>query len=402
MRPPKASALFCIIAGCTGTNSSTDAVVRSEELPRLELQEEFRIGNRDDPQVGFTRIGAVSLLGDGNLVVLETAERQLRIYNANDGRLMRAWGGRGFGPGEFQSPGWIGARNDTVWVGDMLLGRLTIFNTSGELLLTLPAHGVDVPAEGISIRVVPDAPIGNGRFGSRLRLVSRVGAVWADQHVPAFVFDSTGSVVDTLGSHFFPAGGPTQIIVDNDGVRLPTFAQTHPLIIPVANDTVVVEREPASSSGYSEFTITRSRADGTTAYRTRVGYQPIRLVRDSIISEVERLNSGLGVDRRAIADAVAPHIPRYVYHPPVSRFVIGSDGAVWLQREEAGGDSTQWVIVDDRGTVRGMTRLPKDTRLAAVTSDAAWLISADDMNIPWLVKVRVRSSLRAVAETAPR
>jgi hypothetical protein len=360
-------------------------------MVRLVLEEDLWIGSRDDPRIGFSNIGSVALAGDGSLVVLERTERQVRIYDPGSGDLVRAWGRGGSGPGEFQAPSWMGARGDTVWVGDMGLGRLTVFSTAGELLQTVPAQGVEVPVEGISIRVVPDAPLGDGRFGSRLRLLSLVGATWRDQHVPAYIFDASGIVVDTMGTHFFPGGGPTQVIVQNVGVRLPASPQTHPLIIEVGDDTIVVDRTPAADPTYSEFAVARSRADGTPVYRTRIGYQPRRIIADSIIEEVVRRNAMLGLDRRVIAAAVAPVLPSLDFHPPVSRSTLGSDGSLWLQREEVSGDSTDWIVIDEQGRARGNVRLSRDTRLASVTATSAWLVRRDEVNVPWLVRVRLGS-----------
>jgi hypothetical protein len=119
---------FCVatsaITGCAGTEDVPTAVVQSEELVRLVLEEDLWIGSRDDPRIGFSNIGTVALAGDGSLVVLERTDRQVRMYDPDSGDLVRAWGRGGSGPGEFQAPSWMGASGDTVWVGDMGLGRL--------------------------------------------------------------------------------------------------------------------------------------------------------------------------------------------------------------------------------------------------------------------------------------
>src|SRR5690606_8034144 len=196
-RTTAAFALACF-AGCAGAESPDQrASYDADSLPAVVAEEDGRIGNVDDPSIGFSRIGGVAQTADGLLVVLEQQAREIRVYDP-DGSLLRRFGGPGSGPGEFRSPGAMGSSGDTIWVYDFLNARLTLFRTDGTLLETVPGGGFRVDVPGANVRVVPDRPIGRGRFASRLVSASEGTTPTDSARAPAVAFDENGEVVDTL------------------------------------------------------------------------------------------------------------------------------------------------------------------------------------------------------------
>jgi hypothetical protein len=131
---------------------------------------------------------------DGLLIVLEQQAREIRVYG-RDGRLVRRFGRSGSGPGEFRSPGAMGSSGDTIWVYDYANARLTLFRTDGTLLETVPGAGFRVVVPGANVRVVPDRPIGRGRFASRLFSASEGTTPTDSARVPAVAFNERGEVV---------------------------------------------------------------------------------------------------------------------------------------------------------------------------------------------------------------
>jgi hypothetical protein len=88
-----------------------------DAFPALTAAEDLRIGDVDDPDLGFSRIGGVDVDRDGQVFVYEAMDRQIRVYDS-EGRPVRRIGRQGEGPGEF---GWVarlGVVGDTVWVCD--------------------------------------------------------------------------------------------------------------------------------------------------------------------------------------------------------------------------------------------------------------------------------------------
>jgi hypothetical protein len=87
-----------------------------DELPRLALIEELRIGSVDDPDTGFSEVDRhVEVTAGDTVWIMERQDLTIRAYGP-DGELVRRMGGRGDGPGELGFPGAWGIQNDTVWV----------------------------------------------------------------------------------------------------------------------------------------------------------------------------------------------------------------------------------------------------------------------------------------------
>lgn len=98
-----------------------------------EVTLELDLGGSGDPI--FHRIGGIALSGDDELYVSDQFNHSVRVFDL-DGRLLRQFGGRGEGPGEF---GWAGAlqlSDSTVKVHDAELFRVSTFSTDGSLLGT--------------------------------------------------------------------------------------------------------------------------------------------------------------------------------------------------------------------------------------------------------------------------
>ena len=123
--------------GCSETNAGTTLV---DELPSIEVEEAFRIGSVDDPDLGFSSIGGVTVDREGTAFVFDRRDVTIRAYDA-DGTLQTKFGGPGEGPGEFRLPTALGFRADTLWVLDIRLRRISLFSRTGEFIrsTTCPA-----------------------------------------------------------------------------------------------------------------------------------------------------------------------------------------------------------------------------------------------------------------------
>jgi hypothetical protein len=189
-----------------GCDEAEDPVGNSlEALPNLVAEEEIRIGDRDDPDYGFSRIAGVDIDAEGNVFVLEGLVPEIRVYTS-EGVLLRRIGNRGEGPGEFQGAPLFGVSGDTLWTVDRGLNRITIFDRKGEVLSTGTADRVMVPLPAGFAHVRPWAMRPDGRFISS---VSGVGSNRRDPPTgvkptdsiptPFVLYAATGSVTDTIG-----------------------------------------------------------------------------------------------------------------------------------------------------------------------------------------------------------
>jgi hypothetical protein len=65
----------CNTAGSASDGSDVDA------LPAYVLEEELRIGDVDDPDLGFSQIGPVDVDRDGSVYVVERTDMQIRVFD---------------------------------------------------------------------------------------------------------------------------------------------------------------------------------------------------------------------------------------------------------------------------------------------------------------------------------
>jgi len=85
----------------------------------------------------FGSVGGASFAADGSILVTDRQERRVAQYDAS-GKLIRYFGQQGSGPGEFLSPGRISAYESEIAVFDEALGRVTVFDSSGTYLRSIP------------------------------------------------------------------------------------------------------------------------------------------------------------------------------------------------------------------------------------------------------------------------
>ena len=95
---------------------------------------QFALGERHDPrwQAPFNHPTAASMAADGEIYVSDGYGNSVVHRFARDGALLRTWGNRGGGPGEFTTPHcvWVD-RTDRVYVADRENNRLQVFDREG-------------------------------------------------------------------------------------------------------------------------------------------------------------------------------------------------------------------------------------------------------------------------------
>ncbi len=133
----------------------------------------------------FSRISAVDGDSSGNLYVLDGAEGAVTVLETRTGRVIRRFGRRGAGPGEFRAPADLQVRADgTILVGERVPPLVHRFTRGGRHLETLrptlgprPGEGELRPA-GVSALAGWHAAPGGG-------LIARIITLGADPTRPA-------------------------------------------------------------------------------------------------------------------------------------------------------------------------------------------------------------------------
>lgn len=406
------AALACSATACDrGAGNAADVDV----LPAITATRDLRIGSADDPDAGFSRIGAVAVDGEGSIYVFELADSKIRVYD-HGGTFLRAIGGQGRGPGEFEYVQRFGVTGDTLWTIDYGLRRITLFDRRGSVLSTGTMNGVTVqlPNQQMAGMVMPHAMRTDGLFTSEMSLfVSRRGQPDNDVgegdtvQVPRVLFDATGVVVDTIGSYPFPPrsqtetkyieAGPTRYVVP----RPPT---DEPLDVKMSAGGFLIDRTRAGSAEPATFTVTRLTEAGDTVFTRRYTYTPHHYpdaVLDTIAWRSARIPGGFynpatgpartpeGVDIDVVRNTIRSSMSFPEYQIPVESGVAGDDGSLWLRREDDGGQAAQWMVFEPDGEILGVVELPRAMLPRWLARDSFIGVELDEMDVPWLVRYRL-------------
>lgn len=411
-RGPGVSAVSALLAvtGILGCELSSKTAGRDvDALPVMGFTEELRIGSRDDPDFGFSEIGPATVDRDGQIWVLEFQDQTIRVYSPT-GDLIRVLGGRGEGPGEFQMVGrtW-GVVGDTVWAIDVLLSRITLFDRQGTVLSTGRYERIPVPLQGgrQTGQVRPRALRSDGLFSSSMsgftsQRDAEESAVGAQDtvRVPRVLYDPSGVVVDTMGWDLFPPRTSETQWLEAGGVRypVPLPPSADPLQIDLAETRWIIERPVAQSEEPPVFRITRYGGPGDTIFAETCSYHPQPYpaeVLDSVAWENAqspfgaRIGAPEGADVHAVLGALRGAMEFPDFQPPVQGGIGGDDGTLWLEREDMGGETHRWLVIDADGTPRGHLHLPRNWTVSWVNADGFLAIEPDEFDVPWLLKFRI-------------
>jgi hypothetical protein len=418
-------AAWAVLSGCQAGETRD---LQLDDLVPLVALEEMRLGDVNDPDLGFTRPFYVDVDRDGAIYILEVADRQIRVYSP-EGQLVRRIGGPGDAPGEFRSAPHFGVKGDTVWTWDSSAGRITLFDRAGNVLSTGRTDGLMIPIWGSYGWVLPRAMRPDGLFTGEL---SRVGASRGlppspvqdtdTVPVPRVLFDATGAVVDTIGWDGAPpprmARPPSQEIdyrrVEVGGRRLmvPTPPPPLPLWEALHDGRLVLEQAVAPGELEGGFTITRLDLERDTVFRRTYHYTPLAYSQaelDSIAYRTARGGPGLGVSSYAMgpdgmpllnaaenvepfARALRAAMDYPPYRLPVLDPQVGSDESLWLLRDTGESRVAYWVLLGPEGLPLGQLELPRAVRPLWMSGDAFWALVPDELEIPWVVRYRIQPS----------
>ncbi|MGH7469692.1 MAG: 6-bladed beta-propeller [Longimicrobiales bacterium] len=385
----------CMVAGC-GQEPGMDAgAVDIDILPQWTLIKEQRIGRLNDPDSGFTRVSAVAEGASGKLYVLDAEERQVRVFDP-DGKMIRAMGRAGSGPGEFDLPVDLELKGDTLCVTDIGERKLTLFRTDGTLLGVVPARGVQIKVgkPAVPITIAPRRLRSDGRFDSAFRIASRRVAVPDSLLVPELLFDSRGEVTDTVGWRMFYPDVWPQVALQAGTVFLTNIPDRgRPLYAADDRRRIIVERKPALDG--SPYYVRLILQDGDSSEH-RFYYRPHRAIeKQKVVSEIVE-SSGL-LSRGMSGSEARQTVERLVavpeYQPPITRVLMGADQSIWLHRETWRSGDTEtferWIVLDSEARPLAQLVLPPKTRLRWASRSHIWVVEGDDLGIPWVVRYRL-------------
>lgn len=387
-------------------------------VPPFTPVEELRLGDRDDPDLGFSRVSGLAVDDEGRVYVSDGQAREIRVFSA-EGERLGVVGRPGDGPGEFRGAPRFGIVGDTLWAYDSQGGRITLFRRDGTLISAHRVEGVGIPlATGGFAWVLPSQMRGDGRFTSDLLRVTfdpdrRVDGVEpASVRVPRVLFDARGQVVDTLGWDSSPkprmvpppghVSGMRMITVGDQRVMVPTPPTTLPQWIALDDGRIEIEMPHPVTATEGVVHVRRLDLAEDTVYARRLTFTPERFTPvdlDSIAARASRRPGGVVLpmgssappprDVEVVQARLRDEMSFPAFRPGAQRGHLGEDGAVWLQRYDPDPLVQRWVVLDGDGLPRGALELPSGSRPLWTRADTAWVMVPDELQVPWVVRYRL-------------
>jgi hypothetical protein len=420
LAPVTALTVCCAISSACGSPGN-ETTTHLDALPRLVAEAGMRIGDFEDPDLGFSRVGGVDVDRDGNVYVLEAMVPEIRVYTAN-GTLLRRIGRRGEGPGEFERAPRFGVVGDTVWTVSYGNNRITLFDREGTLLSARRYESVLVALPDGQGHILPWTMRPDGRFTSYLGRRTWYGSgdsgagVSPDDDIPwpFLLFDATGAVVDTIG---WAGRTPPGLWHSGEGEWQPTILQIGgrqwwvpepPRELPewatLPDGYVLVEAQATVTEEDGTFTVTRFGLAGDTVYARTFHYRPIRYSSadlDSIAARAARGEAGgmvpFNPNRSSVPDnwrEIARSLRDAMAFPdfklPVEYAWPAQDGALWLRLRSASDTTARWLLLDAQGNPRGTMGLPAELRIMWNRGETFWAVEPDEYDVPWLIRFRIR------------
>lgn len=136
------------------------------------------------------------LILDSSIVIADRGTGYLHVYD-RQGHYLKALGGKGKGPGEFQSIEWIDQGKNSIWLYDRELKRLSEFSLRGRFLRNVSVTAVDGFSYSAPIAMTDGGQLLVAGFISPNR--SRTDIVFRDSIVALF-FDIESGAYSALAS----------------------------------------------------------------------------------------------------------------------------------------------------------------------------------------------------------
>ena len=344
----------------------------------------------------FSNIGFIRELPDRRVLIIDSRERTLTIVDSA-GKQSQV-GRSGSGPGEYLAPlGLYAAPGDSTLVYDVLNQRILLLDARGS-----PA-GIDRIAAVDGAVERPLRQMGP-TFGDREgRLYARgyaANAQRGSEDSAALVrFDRRKRRADTLAF-----------------LRLPAL---------IAVSMLSADGSTSSSRGVNPFTPRDSwaaghdgrvaivhaspyrvewiRADGSRVMGPVVSYTPVPLTAadKAFVGDPQNQKrvGGTGAGSENLPDRMpAPQFKSWPDAKPAFRAespVIAPDGALWVERSRAFGDSVQtFDVFDERGVLTERVALPQGTRFVGFGAAAVYVVRTDADDLAHLERYGRRFAAR--------
>ncbi len=357
------------------------------------IEEDLRIGRLDEPDYALNSITDLAIGPNGSIYVGQYLDRSVRVFDSS-GTYAKRIGREGAGPGEFRDIRSLTWRGDSLGVRDILLSRLSFFDTAGNFL-----HSVSFrePMPGGSYSTLtPGTPMADG---SLALLPSAPGRLLADGTIAdlPLLLTSRHGEVQTILTHLSVDHDVARINFESGGTLGPEPFSDAPIWRAAADGESVwiIDRSVATDADEGYFRLMRLGLSGDTLASLRYRYTPSPMpsvLVDSVIDlHVRRISNGpaRGAPPRVVEGWVRDAFFLPEFRVPVTEAVAGKDGLLWVRREEHTGLTVIWNVFSEDGMLLAMVRTPADLEVMATSDEYVWGVRQDELDVPYIYRYRI-------------
>ncbi len=377
------------------------------EDPEVDLEEwiaepELRIGTADGPGPLLTRVGAVRIASAGRLVVSQPQDREVLVFD-KQGEFLAVAGGPGEGPGELGSLSSIALVGDSVAVGDSGRRGISYFDMDGRFLSMrewmLAGDPEMEPGGPLSFPAPPQVFLEDGT--ALVRPNHGYSFPQDDEgreryRWPLLRIDVAGQPLDTVGWFELELAWTRLAGLSGPGLLWSPFVD-HPLVelAPDGTGAAFAWRDIASDPARGSFTVGRLDPRGDTVVVGSYEYRPVPLPDERIRRYAEEVAGRAGgADPPIAASDVERALRRGglvpAFLPPVEQIVPTGDGSIWVKREDVGGDSVAWNVLDPDLDRRRRIVLPARFTVHDAGGDVVVGVELDPFDVPSVATFRLR------------
>lgn len=349
----------------------------------------------------LTRVASLAESNRGVLAVAQPQDQQVKLFLPNG--QVQIVGRRGEGPGEFRAPIRVGWLDDSLWVLDGTLQRITVFGPDRRVVRTI---GAPTEAELLSA----SGRRGGARFRPTLLGVTAAGNVALSLVLPTGISADPLALADSgLGSPVVAYGGRgtsvsplgrtarsrtigCSVTVANRsgsfGFRLPFCNDGTDGFSPNGMWYASATPERGADPGKWWLDVEVRKHDGTKVYRVRQALSSNAVPAAELDQSREALASQSSFPaplRESLREAEFP-----THYPAISAVLVSDAGEVWLKRV-IGLNDAEWLVLDARGQVARTVVFPEGVTPLAVQNGSVWGTRESPLGELSLVKFAMRA-----------
>lgn len=396
------------VGGCTPARRADPIIARADSagvtivtiaaspatVARFDLEAAPRrvITGGHDSIPDFVELGPVAWLEDGGITAADLGAGAIHLFDAT-GALVRSFGRRGKGPGEFGDITTLAVTaGDTLVIYDRSLQRATWFHRAMGLVRSTPLPGVST----IGSFPLGFYPLGKGRvLTHRSRFLDSA-------LTPGVTLQRSRSLEDLL-AYAEPGTfrDSTPVIDGRYGIWTGTADYrapwTHRPFLAVDGGRVA----------YGPGTIWRVQLFDHALHplldvrwpvaETSLAAEEVHAFRARVEGELPRRMPSS--DKSRLLDIVFAPAILPARRPAIGRVLLDPTGPIWVGRFEPQwgttlGEPIDWIILDAGGVPEGQVHLPDAMRLEAVRGDTLLVVARDSRDVERIAVYRLVRHVR--------